>query len=157
MSAFESYRALGGSWDLVVVGVAMWSDDLPALSAELRTHVHFAGRLNNADLVRAVAGAEGLVFVPWFEGFGIPVVEAMACGVPVISSNVTSLPEVCGDAAFALVDPAQPQAIAHEMHRLELDSEAAQSASQRGLARAKTYSWAATGAKLDKALNTMLT
>lgn len=156
MSAFESYRALGGSWDLVVVGVAMWSDDLPALSEELRTHVHFPGRLNNADLVRTVAGAEGLVFVPWFEGFGIPVVEAMACGVPVISSNVTSLPEVCGDAAFALVDPAQPEAIAHEMHRLELDSEAAQEARQRGLARAKTYSWAATGAKLDKALNNML-
>ena len=77
--------------------------------------------------------------------------------MPVISSNVTSLPEVCGDAAFALVDPAQPRSIAREMHRLELDPEAAQSARQRGLARAKTYSWAATGAKLDKALNTMLT
>ena len=70
---------------------------------------------------------------------------------------MTSLPEVCGDAAFALVDPAQPEAIAHEMHRLELDSEAGQEARHRGLARAKTYSWAATGAKLDRALNTMLT
>ena len=155
MAAFETYRKCGGTYDLVVVGVAMWSDTLPTLAEDVRTHVHFAGRLNNADLVCAVAGAEGLVFVPWFEGFGIPVVEAMACGVPVISSNVTSLPEVCGDAAFALVDPAASGGIAQEMHRLELDSEAAQEARERGLVRAQHYSWAATGARLDETLKTL--
>ena len=156
MAAFETYRKRGGTYDLVVVGVAMWSDALPTLAEDVQTHVHFAGRLNNADLVSAVAGAEGLVFVPWFEGFGIPVVEAMACGVPVISSNVTSLPEVCGDAAFALVDPAALGVIAQEMHRLELDSEAAQEAREHGLVRAQHYSWAATGAKLDETLKTLL-
>ena len=156
LAAFEAYCSRGGSWDLVVVGVAMWSEALPQMPGEVASRVHFAGRLDQGDLVLAVSGARGLVFVPWFEGFGIPVVEAMACGVPVIASNVTSLPEVCGDAAFALVDPAETSAIALEMMRLESDPQATGEASARGLRRAKDFSWSATAAKLSEALNGIL-
>ena len=85
MSAFESYRALGGSWDLVVVGVRCGATTclrFPRSCAPMCT-----SRALEQRGFACLAGAEGLVFVPWFEGFGIPVVEAMACGVPVISSN----------------------------------------------------------------------
>ena len=156
LAAFETYCIQGGSWELVVVGVAMWSKDLPRMSAEAESRVHFAGRLEQEELVVAVSGAQGLVFVPWFEGFGIPVVEAMACGVPVIASNVTSVPEVCGDAAFALVDPSETSSIAAEMMRLESDEGAAQEAAERGLRRARDFSWSATAAKLSGALNLIL-
>ena len=156
LAAFEMYCSQGGSWDLVVVGVAMWSEVLPRLSSQVESRVHFAGRLDHGDLVLAVSGARGLVFVPWFEGFGIPVVEAMACGVPVIASDVTSLPEVCGDAAFALVNPSETSSIASEMMRLELDPQAARETAERGLRRAKDFSWSATAAKLSAALNPIL-
>ena len=69
----------------------------------------------------------------------------MASGVPVIASNVTSLPEVCGGAAFALVDPAQTADIANEMLRLESDPHAAEEARMEGLKRAKDFSWRLTG------------
>ena len=74
-----------------------------------------------------------------FEGFGIPLVEAMSCGVPVVASNVTSLPEVCGDAAFALVDPGQPEDISKAMLDLEGHPEAASEAAERGLRRPKIF------------------
>ena len=96
------------------------------------------------------------MFVPWFEGFGIPVIEAMASGVPVIASNVTSLPEVCGGAAFALVDPAQTADIANEMLRLESDPHAAEEARMEGLKRAKDFSWRLTGEKMSHALNRLI-
>ena len=156
LKAFQHYVDAGGGWNLVLVGVAMWSDDLPSLPDEVQRRVHFAGRLNHGDLVAAVAGAQGLVFVPWFEGFGIPLVEAMSCGVPVVASNVTSLPEVCGDAAFALVDPGQPEDISKAMLDLEGHPEAASEAAERGLRRAQDFSWRATGQALSDALNDMM-
>lgn len=94
--------------------------------------------------------------MPWFEGFGIPLIEAMACGVPVIASNVTSLPEVCGGAAFALVNPSDTTSIAAEMNRLESDASAAREAEERGLRRAADFSWSATASKLSEALNLIL-
>ena len=93
----------------------------------------------------------------WFEGFGVPIVEAMSCGVPVIASNVTSLPEVCGGAAFALPDPADTTAIAQAMLRLEQDEAAAAEASKKGLARAGTYSWTQTVGAFDAAVDALLT
>ena len=96
----------------------MWSNDTPLHDGLYADRVHLSGRLSNNDIVEAMAGAEALVFVPWFEGFGIPLLEAMACEVPVIASNVTALPEVCGDAAFALVSPDSSEDIAEAMLRL---------------------------------------
>ena len=156
LAAFETYVKKGGSWDLAVVGVAMWAEGMPALSQTVQGRVHVVGRLDNELLALAMGASRGLVFVPWFEGFGIPIVEAMACGVPVIASNVTSLPEVCGEAAFALVDPSQPVDIAQEMLRLENDPDAAQVAKTMGLARANDFSWRLTGEKMSHALNRLM-
>ena len=154
--AFQKYVEEGGAWDLVVVGAAMWGKEDGRGDSSVDHRVHFVGRLNSAQLVHAVAGAEALVFIPWFEGFGIPVVEAMACGVPVIASNVTSLPEVCGDAAFAMVDPGDVTQIASAMSNLERNPEAARSASERGVARAKDFSWDRTAELVSRAVDRLL-
>jgi glycosyltransferase involved in cell wall biosynthesis len=154
MKAFEQYVEQGGQWRLVMVGEAMWSEG--ALSGEGFDRVHLTGRLNDTKLVEAVSSASGMVFVPWFEGFGVPVIEAMSCGVPVIASNVTSLPEVCDEAAFALVAPGDTMAIAKAMLRLEQDQAGALEASTKGLARAGKYSWTHTVEAFDAAVDSLL-
>ena len=156
MHAFDQYVEQGGEWHLVMVGEAMWSDNAVTLTDEASSMVHFTGRLNDGNLVAALGGANGLVFVPWFEGFGIPVIEAMSCGVPVIASMATALPEVCGDAAFALVDPEDTRGVARAMLRLSQDPQAAQNAVRRGLQRATEFSWTQTIDMFDAAVQTLL-
>lgn len=90
-----------------------------------------------ADLYR---GAQALVFPSLYEGFGLPPLEAMACGVPVLTSNVCSLPEVVGDAAV-LVDPLEVEAIAAGIRRLIDDAAWRDRLGQKGLARARQFSW----------------
>ena len=155
LKAFEHYVERGGQWRLVMVGEAMWSEG--AISSEGIDRVHLTGRLNDIKLVEAISSASGMVFVPWFEGFGVPIIEAMSCGVPVIASNVTSLPEVCGGAAFALVDPGDTRAIAQAMLGLEQDEAAAAEASKKGLARAGQHAWAQTVEAFDAAVEELLT
>jgi len=78
---------------------------------EIANDVVFSGRLNADELVQVLGASPCFTYVSYFEGFGIPIVEAFRCGVPVITSNVTSMPEVAGDAAL-FVDPFQPVSIA---------------------------------------------
>ncbi|MGF1460560.1 MAG: glycosyltransferase family 4 protein [Leptolyngbyaceae cyanobacterium] len=88
--------------------------------------------------------AQALIFPSLWEGFGLPVLEAMACGTPVIAANRASIPEVAGEAAL-LVDPTDAGAIAHQMQRLITDSQLAQQLSQAGRRRAQQFSWQRTG------------
>ena len=81
-----------------------------------------------------------IVYISLYEGFGLPPLEAMACGTPVLTSNVTSLPEVVGDAAL-MVDPYDVDAIAEGIKRLIEDDNLRRELSQKGLARAKLFSW----------------
>jgi glycosyltransferase involved in cell wall biosynthesis len=83
------------------------------------------------------------VFPSLYEGFGLPPLEAMACGCPVVVSNVASLPEVCGDAGF-YVDPTDVSAIAEAMARVLEDTELRTRLIQRGLERANLFSWEKT-------------
>ena len=71
---------------------------------KFKNEVIFTGRISDDELNKVMASAFCLVYIPFFEGFGLPIVEAMACDIPVITSNITSMPEVAGDAAI-LVDP----------------------------------------------------
>jgi glycosyltransferase involved in cell wall biosynthesis len=80
------------------------------------------------------------VFPSLYEGFGLPPLEAMACGTPVVTSNVSSLPEVTGDAAL-LVDPTDTNEIAHAMKRVLTDPALHADLRARGLARARQFSW----------------
>lgn len=86
------------------------------------------------------SGAIALVCVSLYEGFGLPPLEAMPCGTPVLTSNVTSLPEVVGDAAL-MVDPYDIDAIDEGIKRLVEDDNLRKELSQKGLARAKLFSW----------------
>jgi glycosyltransferase involved in cell wall biosynthesis len=80
------------------------------------------------------------VFPSLYEGFGLPPLEAMASGTPVITSNVSSLPEVVGDAAL-MIDPYEPEAIADAIRRVLGDAELRATLRSRGLARAREFSW----------------
>jgi glycosyltransferase involved in cell wall biosynthesis len=92
-----------------------------------------------------------VLFPSLFEGFGLPVVEAMACGVPVITSTVGALPEVAGGAAL-LVDPTDEHSITDALVELARDSTLRATLIERGLANVRRFSWDTTGAKVREAL-----
>ena len=105
--------------------------------------VRLLGRVDEADLPALYAGARLFVFPSLFEGFGLPVLEAMACGTPVVCSDLSSLPEVAGDAAL-LVNPRDPRAIAAAVVRLLRDGPLCEELRGRGLARATGFGWERT-------------
>ena len=102
--------------------------------------VRFLGYVGYGELPNFMRGAIALVFPSLWEGFGLPVLEAMACGTPVITSNVSSLPEVAGDAAI-LVDPYSIEAIADAMELVASSPIVAAEMKRRGLEQVKNFSW----------------
>jgi glycosyltransferase involved in cell wall biosynthesis len=117
--------------------------------------VHFAGWIPEAQLPSLYRSADAIVFASLYEGFGLPVLEAMACGTPVITSNSTALPEVAGDAAL-LVDPTSVDQIAEAIRRVLSDSLLKQCLRSKGLMRAKQFSWASTVADVQDVLTTVM-
>lgn len=115
----------------------------------LEKEVIFTGFLDEADLIYWYNRAVSFVFPTFYEGFGLPVVEAFACGCPVITSNVASLPEVVGDAAF-LINPENPSELTEAMRRLLVDAPLRENLRQKGLARAKLFSWERTAKEMLK-------
>lgn len=109
-------------------------------SMKHKQDVVFTGRLNVSELCKVVGAAFALTYVSYFEGFGIPVIEAMQCDVPVITSNVTSMPEVAGDAAL-LVDPFSVEAIAKAMKDIIQDERLRLSLIEKGRKRRDWFSW----------------
>lgn len=105
--------------------------------------VQYLGYVPDHELPGLYAGAEALLFPAWYEGFGLPVLEAMNQGCPVISSDRTSLREVGGEAAL-YIDPANPRQIAASMLQLEVDTVQRKQLVQAGLAQAATFSWERT-------------
>jgi glycosyltransferase involved in cell wall biosynthesis len=131
---------------LVVVGAQGWKyepifDEARALG--IANDVLFKGYAEGRDLSFWYSAATIFVYPSLYEGFGLPVLEAMACGAPVISSNSSSLPEVSGDAAL-LVDPKDVDALAQAVDRLSHDSSLRSQLSSRGIERSKLFSWART-------------
>lgn len=120
-------------------------------SMKFRARVHFTGYLSRPDLHRVVASALALCFVSFFEGFGIPVLEAMYCDIPVLASNTTSLPEICGDAAL-LVDPEEVDSIAGGMMRLAAEPELRNALVEKGRKQRTGFSWDLTAEKLWKTI-----
>jgi glycosyltransferase involved in cell wall biosynthesis len=106
----------------------------------LGERVVFFGPVAEEDLPRLYRGAIALVFPSLLEGFGLPPLEAMACGTPVIISNSSSIPEVVGDAGL-MVDPYDVEALANAMRRVLADGGLRSTMSARGIERAKTFSW----------------
>jgi glycosyltransferase involved in cell wall biosynthesis len=111
----------------------------------------FTGRVAEGDKAALISGATLLVFPSLYEGFGLPVLEAMQCGTPVVCSNTSSLPEVAGDAAL-LVDPLDVDALTQAMARLFEDTNLRQTLIERGYAQSQKFSWADCAARVLAAL-----
>ena len=128
---------------LVVVGEKMyWTPEIKAAYENLKfsNDVVFTGRLELKDLHKVLASALALTYVSYFEGFGIPIVEAYNCGTPVITSNVTSMPEVAGGAA-SIVDPFSIESISDAMLQMSKDESLRKNLIQKGLERGKEFTW----------------
>jgi glycosyltransferase involved in cell wall biosynthesis len=150
LRAFDRLRARTGTptadLDLVVIGGRGWRDR--ELRAELQTRLasgrlHALGYVPENDLVALYGGAEALAYPSHFEGFGLPVVEAMACGTPVVTTDVPALREVAGGAA-TLVPLGDEVALADAVADVVCNPETRAAARARGLARAATFRWEAS-------------
>ena len=128
---------------LVVVGSRGWLDE-PIFAARARygleDSAQFVGTLDEADLAVLYSHAGVFALPSLYEGFGLPVLEAMACGAPVVASNAGPLPEVAGDAAV-LLPPEDAQIWARAMLRVFTDAAQGEELRRRGFARAATFSW----------------
>ena len=132
---------------LVLVGKRGWlAEPIVARVQAMGTRVRWLGHVAREDLPALLSGARALVMPSLYEGFGFPVLEAMACGTPVVASNASSLPEVAGDAAL-LIDPHDTEALSAALARVLTDPELCQVLRQRGLQRAQHFTWQAAAAK----------
>lgn len=118
----------------------------------LENRVMFTGGLTETALAEYYRGAQAVVFPSLYEGFGLPVLEGMACGVPVLTSNVTSLPEVAGDAAL-MIDPLELDALIDGIEKIAGDESLRARLIAKGLLRAKLFSWDSTARKVQAVLN----
>lgn len=131
---------------LVLTGARSWQQSpIAETVARLRLadRVQLTGPVADADLPVLYSGARLFTFPSLYEGFGLPVLEAMACGTPVVTSNVSSLPEVAGDAA-ATVDPLDVSALEAAMRRILTDDAWAEQLRRAGLQQVSKFSWETT-------------
>jgi glycosyltransferase involved in cell wall biosynthesis len=129
--------------DLVLAGAPGWLyEEVYALvdKLTLKPYCHFLGRVSAADLQHLYNAALCLVHPAFYEGFGLTPLEAMACGTPVVVSNVSSLPEVVGDAAL-LVNPQSDEEITVALWRVLTDTALRAELRAKGLQRAVVFSW----------------
>ncbi|HLP54994.1 MAG TPA: glycosyltransferase family 1 protein [Fluviicola sp.] len=154
LEAYGKFCEQNAAIDLVIVGETLWKNNqlqLPDLSESVKNRIHFTGHVSQADLTQLVGAAHSMVYVPYFEGFGIPLVEAMKCGVPIIAGNRTSLPEVAGDAAL-YCDPFNVESITQAMHQLSGNAELYEQLKTAALERGKLFSWDQTAEVCWKAI-----
>jgi glycosyltransferase involved in cell wall biosynthesis len=142
VSAFECI-AQGVSHDLVIAGGKGWGMDAFVAGVRLSvfgSRIRFTDYVSDDDLVALYTMADLFVLPSDYEGFGLPVLEAMACGVPAIVTTSSSLPEVAG-AAACLVPPGDPTVLAGEIERVLADKALRAAMSERGLRRAAQFTW----------------
>jgi glycosyltransferase involved in cell wall biosynthesis len=144
LRAFDAFRtSVESDIKLLIVGESMFKTSDIELTYEgmrYKDDVVFTGRLNNDQLHHVLGASLALTFVPYFEGFGIPVIEAMNAGVPVICSNTTSLPEVGGNAVL-YVDPFSLSQIKDAMIRIYQEKELRDSLIEKGFVQKEKFSW----------------
>ena len=142
LDAYEAFpRAEREAFDLVIAGPPGWNEE--ATIGRLRkpaAGIHYLGYVPESDLPGLTAGAVMLVYPSLYEGFGIPVAQAMAAGVPVITSSISSLPEITGDAALH-VDPRSVPALSAAMQTLLGSSDLQRQLRERGIRRAEMFRW----------------
>ncbi len=146
LDAFRLVRDSGVKHGLVLSGHTMRGSEHYDLQAEVtkrglaRSVTHVSGYQETADLALLYNAADLLVYPSLYEGFGLPILEAMACGTPVVASNTSSMPEVAGEAGV-LVDPYDVNGMADAMHSVVADRGLHARLSSRGLEQAGRFSW----------------
>lgn len=148
--AFDLFASNQTDVHLVLVGTPLWNDKMLVdivNKLDAKDRIHFVGRLEGKEINSVVAAALAMTFIPFFEGFGIPVLEAFACEIPLLGSNRTAIPEVAQDAAL-LVDPESIQAIADGMERIATDNSLRTELIEKGRRRVKDFSWDRSAEKM---------
>jgi glycosyltransferase involved in cell wall biosynthesis len=139
----EAFRRLPDDVTLVLAGPEGWQEDLADHRAGLEERIRTPGFVDAGDLAALYAGADVFCYPSLLEGFGMPVLEAMAQGAPVVTSAGTATAEVAGDAGL-LVEPTDPEALAAALGAVLDDEALAARLRSAGLARAATYTWERT-------------
>ena len=146
----EAFGRLDQGVDLALAGPKGWNEDLDRLIRDRRDRVHVLGFVSHSELAALYAGAEAFCFPSLLEGFGFPVLEAMAQGTPVITSRGTSTEEIAGDAGL-LIDPLDVASIAEALRSVLEDGALAARLAGAGRERAALYTWDRTAALLAEA------
>ncbi|MHC1706141.1 MAG: glycosyltransferase family 4 protein [Bacteroidales bacterium] len=157
--AFDIYKKTDNQGAKLVIAGAKkyWTKDIENTFQRLKhsQDVIFTDRLNENEVNDLLGSALGLLYVSYFEGFGIPILEAFACHTPVITSNRSSMPEIAGDAAL-LVDPFSPADIANAMTRIAQTEMLRKELVDKGVQRLREFSWNRTADLLWESVNKTL-
>jgi glycosyltransferase involved in cell wall biosynthesis len=155
MKAFTEFRKTSATeMKFIIAGSRRWwNDEMEDAynNSAYRNDIIFTGRIDNSVLPMLTGAAFALLFVSRFEGFGIPIIEAMKCGVPVITSANSSMPEVAGDAAI-LVHPDSVTSITEAMKNIAEDDSLRKDLSLKGIKRAEKFSWDESAALFWKSI-----
>lgn len=122
--------------------------------SDIKQHLYYPGYIANHDLATLYNAAFAFLYPSLRESFGIPMLEAMACGTPVIIGNISAMPEVAGPGALA-IDPYKPEEISDMLLKLEIDSTLYQKQKEYGITRAQQFSWEKTANELVKLYHTL--
>ncbi|HSR89318.1 MAG TPA: glycosyltransferase family 1 protein [Candidatus Udaeobacter sp.] len=156
IEAFEKFSKTTTGYSLVIAGSGRgWKNKkiyARALASPLRNNIEFIGYVDAQDKPTLYSMSELFVYPSFYEGFGFPVLEAMACGVPVITSNRSSLPEITEGAAY-LINPNRPAEIAAAITKLISDTKLREYFIKKGLEQVKKFSWQAAAQKWLDILN----
>lgn len=154
LQAFELFKKeTSSNTQLLIVGEQMWKNEqfTTQVPESIRTEIKFTGHLQLEELTQVMGAAKLFTFIPYFEGFGIPLAEAMKCGTPILAGNLTSLPEVAGNAA-EYCNPFDVREIADKLIYLDGNEERLKELSDLGWERSTAFSWDKTAFEVGKIL-----
>jgi glycosyltransferase involved in cell wall biosynthesis len=157
--AFDLYRKTDNRNTVLLLAGAKkwWTGEIASVyeNMEFKDDVIFSGRLETSEMRDVMGSAIALTYVSYFEGFGIPIVEAFRCGTPVITSNITSMPEVGGEAAL-YADPFKPGEIADAMIKIANDDTLREHLIKAGAERAGIFTWDQSALRLWQTIEKVL-